>query len=187
MSTHIVIGGPCNCGKSTLAVSLYKQLQALGVSVGIHEIDVYSDSHHCILGLKPWDRRRKRAHAEYNPTIKKRVQEFTDDQRDIVIGDLPGRLGTPYLDKLLEPADQAIVVARDWEGLDMWDECFSVYKVPITLRVISHLGQLPLIPPSTRDVLYVRGLKRQIHLNGEVSEVARHIVTKFCNSSSIIG
>lgn len=186
MSTHIIIGGPVNCGKSTLAVSLYRQLQILGVSVGIHELDVYSDTHPCILGQKPWYERRKRAEAEFNPTIKERIREYADDQRDVVIGDLPGRLGTPYLSKLMEPADQAIIVAKDWESLDRWDECFCVYQVPITLRIISHLGQLPLIPPSVPNVLYVEGLKRQIHLNGEVSNVARHIIIKFCEPHNTI-
>jgi hypothetical protein len=154
----------------------------LGVSVGIHELDVYSDTHACILGLKSWYDRRKRAEAEFNPTIKERVREFADDQHDIVIGDLPGRLGTPYFGKLVEPADWVIIVAKDWEGLDRWTECFDVYNVPIALRVISFMGQLPIIPPVTPDVLYVKGLDRKVHLNGDVSHVVRHL-TEICQPS----
>lgn len=180
MSTHIVIGGPSNAGKSTLTASLYTQLLNLGMSVGIHEVDVYSDTIPCILGQKPWEKRRKRKQVRFR-TVEKRVQEFASDLRDIVLGDLPGRIDGRYLDDMVVPADCAIVVAKDWGTLDEWEEFFVKKSIPIILRVVSHLGQLPLIPP-TRDVLHVKGLKRQIHLNGEVSHVAKHL-TRFCTQS----
>lgn len=178
MPTRIVIGGPANCGKSTLTASLYRQLQNLGVSVGIHELDVYSDTHSCILGLKPWEKRKKRKRAWFNPTISRQILGFANDEREIVIGDLPGKVESHYLDEIVAPADQAIVVAKDWAGLVEWQEFFERQKLPVFLKVISHLGQLPMIPPHV-DAVYVQGLCRQIHLNGEVRSVAERIA-QFC-------
>lgn len=179
MSTHLVVGGERGSGKSTLTVSLFTQLTQLGVAVGLHEIDVYSDTHSCILRKKPWEKRIKKKHAWFRPTIYRRIQEYANDQRTIVLGDLPGKITNPFLGKMVEPADQAIIVAKSWSGLTEWSEYFEEHRIPVVLRVISHLGQLPLLPEGTTDIHYVQGLNRTVHLNGEVRTIA-HKIRKLC-------
>lgn len=178
MSNHVVIGGPRNSGKSTLAASLYTQLTAMGLDIGLHEIDTFSDTLPCILGIKPWEQRKKRRAGDWtDPLIDVRLKEFATDQRALVLGDLPGVIDG-LLEKLVKPATHAVIVAKDWVTLLEWQEFFTNRKIPVVLQVVSHLGQPPLIP-SSLDVVYVQDLNRQIHFDGEVSHVTKRILQCF--------
>ena len=88
MAIRIVVGGQMNSGKSTLVASIYKHLQASGLNVGMHELDVFSDTLPCILGSKPWSLRDKRESGRWqNDAIDHRLCEFAADRNM----DSPGR------------------------------------------------------------------------------------------------
>ncbi len=94
MGTRILFGGMISSGKSTLVCSVYELLRSRGFDPSLHEIDVWSDTHDCILGRKDWSQRNKRTprdddeiHAEF----RERVAAFADDPTDIALGDMPGR------------------------------------------------------------------------------------------------
>ena len=60
-TVRMLIGGQHASGKSTLAVTLYRILsEQHGLSVGLHELDIHSDTHDPLLGRKPWSARTKR-------------------------------------------------------------------------------------------------------------------------------
>jgi hypothetical protein len=189
MPFRIAIGGSPNNGKSTLAASLYVQLAARGLSVGLHEVDVYSDTLPCILGHKPWEKRRKRSRAWSWPTVEGGIQRFVDDQHDVVLGDLPGRIEGVFISQMASPAHAAIVVAKNPDAFLLWEQFFTERHIPILFYVVSHLGQIPLpLPPYNRNnVLYVGGLKREVHNNGDVSCAAEFLIRWLVSKSFIKG
>src|SRR3990167_7697026 len=146
MPMRIVVGGPRGCGKSTLVASMFSHLEATCANVGVHEIDVYSDTINCILGRKPWTERKKRVKAWFDPTIKRRIGEFVADQSRLVLGDLPGKITNPFLHKMVEPAHRAVIVAKDYEELEQWERFFSKQGIPVILRVMSCVHDRPSLP-----------------------------------------
>ncbi len=173
----LVIGGSAGCGKSTLAVSLSEYLVKLnGLSVGLHEIDVYSDTHACIRGEKCWSKRKRKVKAWYNPTIKRAIEKFSADESDIVIGDLPGKITNPFLPKMVAPADQALVVFRSGcDSVHNWANFFKSQKIPILTYVVSDFdGQmfLPLNQTTSLTPIPVRGLSRSIISNPDIANLA---------------
>lgn len=156
---RIVLGGPQGSGKSTVSASVYVALKEQGILTGIHEIDVYSDSLNCILGKKPWAMRKKRTKAWFDPTIKKRIAEYADDQSDIVLGDLPGKITNPFLPRMIAPADAAIIVSRTVEGIVQWEAFFQKHGIPVVLRVFSVRDDIPEELRKS-DMVLIDGLDR---------------------------
>jgi len=177
MPTRVVIGGPRGSGKSTLVASVYRQLECQGVSVGLHEVDVYSDTIPCILGQKPWEERIKKKHAWFNPTIKRRIEEFAADRRGLVLGDLPGKVTNPFLPRMVEPAHQAIIVARDWGTMEAWQKFFAAQGIPVVLRIVSYQGELPEDRALPKDALLVGNLNRSVVQTPEIVRVAERIAS----------
>ncbi len=171
---RIVFGGPPNCGKSTLAVSLYAQMRRRGMSVGLHEIDVYSDTHDCILGKKPWGERRKRRFCRFDRIIRPRILEYASDTSDIVLGDLPGNLRNQFLAKMIAPADAAVVVGRDYAGMLPWEALFARMSIPVLVRVFSYTTCRPRALAA--DTIAVSGLSRVIVRSAELNEVVERLV-----------
>lgn len=170
MSIRIVIGGPRNCGKSTLAASIYKFLSKTRFPVGLHEIDVFSDTIPCILGLKPWKLRLKRESGDWqNAAVDRRLDEFGADRRLLVLGDLPGIIDD-CLEKMVKPATAAIVVGRDSDGINEWLGFFKSQKIPTIMRILSVNGSVPTVPPL--DTIYIKGLDRIVLQNKEIRQVA---------------
>ncbi len=175
MSTRVVIGGPRNSGKSTLVASVYRTLEGEGVSVGLHEVDVYSDTIPCILGHKPWDKRKKRHHAWFKTTVEPRIAEFANDDHAVVLGDLPGKVNSTFLPRMIIPADHAIIVARDLESMEPWQKLFAAKCIPVALRVISYQGDLPVDRAAPKDLLFVGNLNRTVIATSEIVAVSRRI------------
>ena len=171
MQQRIVFGGPSNSGKSTLVASLYLELCRKNADVGLHEIDVYSDTLQCILGTKPWEKRRKRVKAWYIPTIKRRIDEFASDSHALVLGDLPGKLSNTRLPEMVEYAHAAVIVARTWEQVLLWEERLSYLGVPTIARVVSYIDTLPLVPPRC-DALLISNLNRVPKASDEISALS---------------
>lgn len=156
---RVVIGGPRGSGKSTVSASTYVALKEKGGSVGIHEIDVYSDSLLCILGAKPWAQRKKRKWAWFDPTIKKRIAEYEEDTHDIVLGDLPGKITNPFLSAMVAPAHAAIIVSRTIEDIAEWEAFFAKHNIPVVLRIFSVKDDIPEHLQKS-DMVLIDGLDR---------------------------
>lgn len=179
-SFRVVIGGPANSGKSTLAVSLLTAIENLGIETGLHEIDVYSDTHECILGSKTWAERKKRVSfgpGEELDCIKKVLKSFQEDRRRIVLGDLPGNLQNPYIRSMARPAHAAIVLSKDRDGLREWEYFFSDIGIPVIIRALSYLDHQAPITPNNSDLFFLKLLGRKpLSLNTEVLRIAKDLL-----------
>lgn len=140
LKLRIVIGGPKRSGKSTFCLSLWKALEKMGKKVGCYEIDVYSDSHRVILGEIKWEERCRKKWAWFNPTIKKRIEEFEADQHEIVLGDLPGKITNPFLPQMTRSAEAAIIISLDLKGIESWEKFFRKRRIRVIARYLSLSG-----------------------------------------------
>jgi hypothetical protein len=169
---RVVIGGERGSGKSTFSASIYSHLLENGMDVNIHEVDVYSDTVGCILGRKEWSERRKRKHAWFNPTIKRRIDEFNSDEHQLVLGDLPGKITNPFLSKMIAPAHAAVIVSKSMDGIVEWERYFARHGKTVLLCVQSFLAEPIKVEGG---VLPVWGLDRKIIRTPEIVAIAREI------------
>ena len=174
---RIVIGGERGSGKSTFSASIYSHLFESGVDVNIHEVDVYSDTVGCILGRKEWSERRKRKHAWFNPTIKRRIDEFDSDEHELVLGDLPGKITNPFLSKMIAPAHAAVIVSKSAEGITQWEKYFARHGKTVLLRVHSFLFE-PLKVPD--GVFPIWELDRKVVRSQEITAIAQELRIRVC-------
>jgi hypothetical protein len=178
MPNRIVIGGPHNCGKSTLAASIYRKLQHLSVSAGIHEIDVFSDTIPCILGIKPWEKRQKRRGGNWkDPLIDKRINDFAKDKSNMVIGDLPGIIDG-LLEKMVKPATAAIVVGKSCKTFREWLDFFERQSIPVIIKIASYIGEGNNwhFEKAFPDALPVGNMNRRVLCNNEICVVVRRLL-----------
>jgi len=177
---RVTIGGPANSGKSTFAVSLSIALSNMGVDSGLHEIDVYSDTHQCIRGDKPWSARQKRVHFPNGDLgdVEQVVERYRRDERTIVLGDLPGNIHNPHLALMVRHAHAAIILSKDVEGLNEWERFFEGRGIRVLIRVLSYLdSHLPMATLGDENLFFVGGLNRKLQSeNEQVCNVARKII-----------
>ena len=174
MARRIVIGGPINCGKSTLAASIYRCLQTITPNVGICELDVFSDTIPCILGQKPWEKRQKREHGHWqNFGIDQALEIFSADKRLIVLGDLPGVIDGA-LERMIAPAGEVIVLGKSEEEIREWSEFFRSKNIPTVLKVLSYVGANP--PPLSSGIVAVGNLNRKVVLNKQIVRLVSEIL-----------
>jgi len=168
MTIRLVVGGVNGTGKSTFACSLYVSLAMVGVSVGLHELDVYSDTHGPLLGLKTWEERKRRIFAKYVQTIRPAIDRFEADEHAVVIGDLPGKVSNPWLAEMAGKSDVAVLVGRERVERDLtarhpqsaadWERFFRTIGIPVIARVQSMLtGQA-----AWEGAVTARGLNRAL-------------------------
>jgi len=183
---RILIGGQGNCGKSTLAVTLYKILaENYELRVGLHELDVHSDTHAPLLGLKPWSERNKRwpLPQEAPPeVVAERLTRFREDRSAIVLGDLPGRIANPYMEHFLDAAPYAICMARagDVRGMDDWHEKFLAHGIRMVRKVYTVLNGYSLCMAKEPDAVFVHGLDRVLNTGNAHVRLLAHDVATFC-------
>lgn len=149
-ATRFLIGGMDGAGKSTLSCSVYTALKEQGHQVSLHELDPWSDTHEPILGKKGWESRRKRSGQDLGHELAARIEDFTRDPSEIVIGDLMGRVETDELCLLDGMAQYAVLVTRDRTQKDeqskypqteiAWRRLFRDINIPVALHVHSALN-----------------------------------------------
>jgi hypothetical protein len=167
-SYHIVLGGMIGTGKSTFAFSLERALSADPdvPSVGLHEIDPYSDTHAMIAGTKTPAERQKKAKVDFERVLVPRIVEFKEDTSAVVLGDLPGKLTNPRMGEMVAHASHAIVVGRhemakdacnpNHRSTDDWLAFFERRGIPVIAKVQSLLpGQ-----EAWEGFLQIEGLSR---------------------------
>ncbi len=152
---RLLVGGPANSGKSTLCTTLYRLLQARSdVRVGLHEIDVYSDTHGPLLGLKPWSARQKQWHAGL-PEVEAAVQAYLADSAQIVLGDLPGNIHNPHLHVMMSCGTHAMYVGKSFDELSQWEQAFQDAGIRIDWRVQTKInGCTQPVPSCCTHVLH---------------------------------
>lgn len=189
MSCRILFGGMSSAGKSTLACSVYEILTRRGLDVGLHELDIWSDTHDCILGKKPWEQRNKRGGPsgdDLHPEFAVAVGEFQADDSTIVIGDLPGRRN-PSWEAAVGCADYAVLVYRRPLGKDEeeffarhevnWELQMTEWEIPIIARIESL--QDTQAYPSGVNRIGVHGLDRQLVFDDRGLLVLATLITRF--------
>lgn len=186
---RLVIGGPANSGKSTLAASLALALtRHVPRRVGLYELDPYSDTHECILGKKPWSQRHKDYHPSYEK-IQATNLAFREDDADFVIGDLPGAIQNPILPELARGATVALILSRDINSIPEWENFFRfTCRIPILMRVYSCVSprDLSCTLCKQRAVDYcVRGLDRTLSSDPGVLRVSKHIITNLLRRTAV--
>ncbi len=146
MGYRILFGGMVSSGKSTLICSLYQLLETWGEDVSLHEIDVWSDTHACILGEKSWEQRHNTRDnsPEIHTRFQRNVELFAADPAEIVLGDLPGREANDSF-PLLKPgfADAGVLVTRGPREKDK--DPFLRSTAAGWRKLMVNLWQIPLI------------------------------------------
>lgn len=161
MTTRVLFAGMDGAGKSTLACSVYAVLASWSIDVGLHELDVWSDTHGPILGRKAWGERNKRGNDVRNHLADEFAAGLarfaTDDTHRLLLGDLHGRWQMPdYRFWTGLSADWTVLVERQPTVKDRlinspqriadWERFLEALGIPIRLRVFSRLsGQS--VPP----------------------------------------
>lgn len=165
--TRVLIGGFDNAGKSTLACSLYRSLNGMGVEAAVYELDRWSDTHDVILGKKLPHERQKTSHVS-REMYRTHADKFVADTSKIVIGDLEGRYQSSYIPILRRSADFGVLVTRppiekdedsDWlQTEEGWRKLFETLEVPISYHIHSIASEQPH-PAGTEPVF---GLERKL-------------------------
>ena len=111
---RIIIGGPANSGKSTLAESLARALRFLGVDAYAEDLDMASPTLEFIRGSKGWEQ-RKGAKREWTPELAEKAAALFEEasfKHTVVIGDAPGKL-TGESKTIAQKAYYAIILCRE--------------------------------------------------------------------------
>lgn len=172
MPIKLLMAGMRGTGKSTLTISLYEALRATrpDLSVGCHELDPYSDTHALIRGEKTDVERKSLKQCDFERVLVERhIMPFRRDPRDIVIGDLPGKLTNPRMGEMMSHGTHAIVVgrhdvekdhtgrfAKHHRGVEHWVQHLERRDIAVVARVQS------LLPGQSRwdGFFHIEGLVR---------------------------
>ena len=177
MSIRIVVGGVANCGKSTLAASIYREMQARNINVGIHELDVFENTIPYILGVESWEQRIKVKSGDWsNPRISLAIDAFVRDKSQFILGDLTGIIDR-LLEKMVENADSAIAIGKDQQSLQTWLDFFDLQKIPVVLKVISCLDGFIVPKIFFKDFVFVKNLQRKVLKNDEIRKVVNILLS----------
>jgi len=143
LAVRIVIGGPPNSGKSTLAESLASGLRQLGVDAYAEDLDLASPTLEFIRGAKGWGQ-RVGAKQEWTPELAdEAAKKFEDASKKhaVVIGDAPGKI-TGESEKIASKANYALILCREdrKEGIERWQEFFQRLGISVVGIFISKLA-----------------------------------------------
>lgn len=145
----VVIGGPPNSGKSTVAASLMVEVNAildslqsrggiweqLGYRCSVETLDAATPvSDAVVAGVGKSKSMLKERKVPWSKSLAfeavKRVCDSTKGSPQLVLADLPGRIDD--LTRILTgSADAALVVTNCWERIEEWRSMFRQHDVPV--------------------------------------------------------
>lgn len=132
MPIRILIGGPPNSGKSTLAESLARALRAIGIDAYAEDMDLASPTLEFIRGEKGWEQ-RLREKKEWTMDLAKEAASIfmkASEKHAVVIGDAPGKI-TAESKEIAKNATHAIILCREdcVSEIKNWQELFAQFGV----------------------------------------------------------
>jgi tRNA uridine 5-carbamoylmethylation protein Kti12 len=145
LPTRIIIGGPPNSGKSTLAESLARALRSLGVDAYAEDLDLASPTLEFIRGTKSWEERpvfKKEWTLELANKAASMFEEASA-KHAVVIGDAPGKI-TDESKVIVKKANYAIILCRDdcIGEIKNWQKCFDDIRIPVICIAVSKITGL---------------------------------------------
>lgn len=197
MSCRILFGGMPSAGKSTLVCSVYEVLTRRGLAVGLHELDIWSDTHDCILGRKPWEQRAKRGGSskeqdDLHPEFATAVERFRADPAEVVIGDLPGCSNGSW-DACIGCADYGVLVMRRRIAKDDdpfyadravdWERQMDEWEIPVIARTQSLLDGDAFAAGTNR--IGAAGLDRTLALDDPGVLDLATLITRFAETPAL--
>ena len=142
MPVRVIIGGPPNSGKSTLAESLARALRSVGVDAYAEDLDLASPTLEFIRGTKSWEERpgfKKEWTLELASKAALMFEEASASHA-VVIGDAPGKI-TDESKVIVKKANYAIILCRDdcLEEIRNWQKCFDDMRIPVICIAVSKI------------------------------------------------
>jgi hypothetical protein len=142
LPVRIIIGGPPNSGKSTLAESLARGLRFLGVDAYAEDLDLASPTLEFIRGSKGWEQRRG-AKKEWTPGLAEKAAALFEEasfKHAVVIGDAPGKI-TGESKVIAQKADYAIILCREdcVNEVQNWRRFFAKLGLPVICVAASRM------------------------------------------------
>jgi len=175
LSVRIIIGGPPNSGKSTLAESLAIALRSLGVNAYAEDLDLASPTLEFIRGKKGWEQRQG-AKKEWTPRLAKKaaaIFEEASTRHVVVIGDAPGKI-TDESKMIAKKANCAIILCREdcKDEIMNWRRFFRELHIPVICVAVSKLTGAGNVEKKRVIKATLTGLDRKPKTDGVMTGLA---------------
>ncbi len=181
MPVRIIIGGPPNSGKSTLAESLAIALRSLGVDAYAEDLDLASPTLEFIKGKKGWEQRQG-TKKEWTPELAEKAAllfEHASRKHFVAIGDAPGKI-TSESKTIAKKANYAIVLCRHdcKEKIKNRQRFFRGLQIPVICVAVSKLTGKGKVTNKNGIRATLIGLNRTPHLDEVLTSLALLIKEK---------
>lgn len=178
LRVRIIIGGPPNSGKSTLAEILAMALRSFRVDAYAEDLDLAAMTLDYIRGIKPWEQ-RPHEKKEWTPELAKQaVERFREASKKhhVVIGDAPGKI-TDESRIIAQQASHGIILCRDdcTDEIEEWKAFFKSLRIRIIVVAISKMSGTGCVSVNGVIEAIIIGLDRKPRINEIVMSLAWHV------------